>query len=256
MKKRSRRYVLKKKRNLKKSWKSLGKNDKSDLTRFAQVLGLTFVVIFALYYVGINGLIHIGEFWSIFTGKKDEALGDTVAPSPPTLAPLEPYTNSKRVSVGGFAEPGTEVELFINEETVGKVITEAGGTFTFSKVVLSKEGKNTLTATATDKTGNQSRKSAELIVTLDTRPPKLEISKPEGGQVFSGENKQIKVEGTSEPGVKVTVNDIQAQVRGDGSFSATIIASEPGQITITVVAVDKAGNEEKIELTVTYELSE
>ncbi len=249
----SRKYIVKRKRNLKKSWKSLSREDKSDLTRFVQVLGITFLIIFAVYYIGVNGLTHIGGFWSIFTGERGEVRGDTIAPPPPTLAPIAQYSKSKEVNIKGNAEPGAEITLFVNDEEAGKTITEAGGTFSFSKVLLPKEGKNIIDAIATDKSGNQSNKSAKLIVTRDTKKPKLEVAKPSDGQTFSGEDNQIKVKGTTEAGATVRVNNIQAQIRAGGVFETTVVATEPGSIKITVTATDKAGNERKVELTVAYE---
>jgi hypothetical protein len=249
----SRKYIVKKKRNLKKSWKSLSKDDKNDLTRFVQVLGITFLIIFVVYYIGVNGLTHIGGFWSIFTGERGEAKGDTIAPPPPTLAPISQYSREKQVDIKGNAEPGAEITLFVNDAEAEKTVTEAGGTFSFSKVALPKEGKNTMDAIATDKAGNQSNKSAKLVVTRDTKKPKLEVSKPSDGQTFSGEDNQIEVVGTTEAGATVKVNNVQAQVLAKGSFKSTVVASEPGDIEITITATDKAGNEEKIELTVSYE---
>lgn len=252
-KSKSRRYTVSRKRTLRKSWKSLSKEDKSDLTKFVQILGVTLVIVLLIYYIAINGLTHIGGFWSIFTGKQGDTQGDTTAPPPPTFTPISPYTNSKKISVNGYAEPAAEIILLVNSKEIGKAVTEAGGTFSFSSINLPKEGKNTITATATDRAGNKSQKSAELIVTLDSKPPKLEISKPKNGQTFSGDETQIKVEGKTEPGATVKVNNSQATILADGTFKSTITANEPSQIKITIVATDKAGNEEKAELTVTYE---
>lgn len=251
--KKSRRYTVSRKRTLQKSWKSLSKEDKGDLTKFVQILGVILVIILLLYYIMVSGLTHIGDFWSIFTGKQDDTQGDTTIPPPPTFTPISPYTNSKEININGYAEPAAEVILLVNSKEVAKTVTEAGGTFSFSSINLPKEGKNTITATATDRAGNKSQNSAKLIVTLDSKPPKLEISKPKNGQTFSGDENQIKVEGKTEPGVTVKVNNSQATVLADGIFKSTLTANEPGQIKITIVATDKAGNEEKTELTVTYE---
>lgn len=222
------------------------------MTGLLQILVVTAVIISAIYFLGVSGLTHISDFWAIFTGEKTSTKGDTVAPPPPTFAPASPYTKEQKVEVSGYAEPGSEVTLLLNDSEVGKIIAEAGGTFSFADVTLS-EGKNTLVATATDKAGNQSQKSAELIITLDTEPPTLEVSKPQNNQTFNGEDKTIQIAGKTEAGATVRINSYQATVLADGTFEGTINASKPGEIKITIVATDKAGNEEKVELTVTYE---
>jgi len=249
---RSGRYFVKRRRSLKKGWRSLSREDKSELAGFLQIIIVTVIIISVIYFLGVSGLTHISDFWSIFTGERTSTKGDTVAPPPPTFAPAPPYTNEQKAEIRGYAEPGSEVVLFVNNGETGKVITEAGGTFSFTDVSLS-EGKNTLTTTATDKAGNRSQKSAELIITLDTEPPNLEVSKPQNNQTFKGEDKTIQISGKTDPGAIVRINAIQATVLADGTFQATIHASKPGQIQITVVATDKAGNEEKAELAVTYE---
>ncbi|MDP1710634.1 MAG: Ig-like domain-containing protein, partial [candidate division WWE3 bacterium] len=58
--------------------------------------------------------------------------------------------------------------------------------------------------------------------------------------------------GKTESGATVRVNEIQAAILADGTFKATLTASTAGEINITIVATDKAGNEKKVELKVTY----
>lgn len=251
---RSRRYLIRRKNKtgLRQGWKTLSRDDKSDLTNLLKVLGITLVVVAGLYFLGIRGLTYIGGFWKVFTGDKGPISSDTDAPFTPTFAPLPPYTKTEKISISGFAEPASEVTLFVNGNEIAKALTEAGGTFGFPSVVLTTEGKNIITATAADRAGNVSQKSAELIVTLDKKPPELEISSPQNGQAFSGESKQIHVEGKTESGATVKVNEIQAAILADGTFKATLTASTAGEINITIVATDKAGNEKKVELKVSY----
>jgi len=236
---------------LSQSWKTLSRDDRSDLANLLKVLGITLAVIAALYFVGINGLTYIGGFWNLFTGETGPTAGDETAPPPPTFNPISPYTKSAAVTISGFAEPAAEIILYINGVEKARTITEAGGTFSFSGVTLPTEGKNVITATATDRASNVSQKSAELIVTLDKKPPTLTISQPKNGQAFSGENTQIHVEGKTEAGATVKVNEIQATVMAGGTFKSTLTAKS-GENKITVVATDKAGNEKKVELKVTY----
>lgn len=246
------KYAINRKRlRLSQSWKTLGRDDRNELVNLLKVLGITIAVIAALYFVGIKGLTYIGGFWNLFTGETGPTIGDETAPPPPTFNPVSPYTKNSTVTITGFAEPAAEITLYINGVEKSKSTTEAGGTFSFSGVVLPTEGKNVITATATDRASNISQKSAELIVTLDKKPPTLTITKPKDGQAFSGTDTQIHVEGKTEAGTTVKVNEIQATVLADGIFKSTLVAKE-GDNKITVVATDKAGNEKKVELSITY----
>lgn len=252
---RSKRYLATRRRKISfgQSWKTLSRDDRSDLVSLLKVLGIILAVVAALYFIGISGLTYIGGFWNLFTGETGSTAGDKVAPSPPTLNPISTYTKSGVINLSGFAEPAAEITLYVNEVEKAKTISEAGGgTFSFSNVALTTQGKNVITATAKDRAGNVSRSSAELSVTFDKKPPELEITAPKNGQAFSGEDKkQIHVEGKTEAGATVEVNESLAPVLAGGTFKSTITAKD-GDNKITVVATDKAGNEKKIELSVTY----
>lgn len=247
----SKRYLISKQKNLHQGWKSLSKAEKGEFARLLQILAATAALLLFLYYIGIGGLAQIAGFWTIFTGKTGGTQGDTIAPPPPTFSPLPPYTKLAKINLSGYAEPASKITIFTNGVESGKTITEAGGTFSFSNAQLI-DGRNVITATATDQSGNVSQKSAELIITLDQKPPDLIVTKPTNGQKFVGEQKQIDVEGKTEAGATVRVNDLQATMFADGSFKATLLASAPGDIKIAVIATDKAGNERKAELTVNY----
>jgi len=229
----------------------MSREDRNDLARFVKVLTAILAVTLAVYYVGVNGLTHIGGFWAIFTGEKGEVIGDTIAPPRPTLSPINPYIKESKITINGFAEAGSEVTVFVNDSEAGKTVAEAAGTFTLSDVSL-KQGRNEITAVSRDTSGNEGQRSGILVVNFDNKPPDLTVSAPKDGQKFSGEDNQIKVSGTTESTATVKVNSVQARVLGDGSFSTTILGSA-GSIPITVTATDRAGNEKKIELTVTYE---
>ena len=244
--------LKRRKLRLSQSWKTLSRNDRKDLVSLLKVLGVIIAVIAALYFIGINGLTHIGGFWNLFTGETGPTAGDKIAPPPPILNPISPYTKTEKISISGYAEPASEITLFVNGKETAKTIAEAGvGSFSFSSVILPTEGKNIITATVTDRSGNVSPKPVELSITLDKKPPELEITSPKNNQAFSGENKQIAVAGSTEAGATVKVNESQAQVLAGGTFSYTFTASN-GQNKITIIASDKAGNEKKIELTITY----
>ncbi len=248
----TKKYLITKQRALKKRWRGLPKEEKSEFRRLVKILAAIFFALAILYYIGINLLTNIGSFWTSFRGRGGDLFyKDTLAPPPPSLSPLSLYTNKETVKIKGYAEAGAEVILFVNKIQKGTTVAEKGGNFSFPSVNL-KEGENQITAVAKDAAGNESLTSSVLKIIFDQEPPELIIKSPKEGQNFSGENNKVRVRGKTEPGATVKVNKHQATVLGDGTFSFTFIAEDEGQITLTITAVDRAGNKTTEELTVNY----
>jgi len=95
----------------------------------------------------------------------------TVRPAPPSFEELSPTTRLAAVIVHGTAEPGTQVEIFMNNRSTGSVRADDSGLFSFKTTLI--EGKNVFTAVATDAVGNASAPSAVLNIILDTKPPRI-----------------------------------------------------------------------------------
>lgn len=83
--------------------------------------------------------------------------------------------------------------------------------------------------------------------TVDATPPALEIISPVNDAEIDTEF--INVEGTSEPNVKVLVNNEAATVDDAGRFVAAVMPVK-GRNQITVIASDRAGNLSKKEILV------
>lgn len=249
----TKRYLITKQRTLKRRWRGLPKEEKTELRRLVKILTITFLTLAVLYYIGINVLTNVGGFWAVLRGKSGEfSQKDTIAPPPPYLSPIPLYTKNEKIEIEGYAEAGAEVTLLVNGSEVGKTVAEKGGQFSFSSVAL-KEGENKIAAIATDGAGNESLKSSILKVILDKQPPKLTVTKPKEGQKFSGEDdKKITIAGKTEPGATVKINNNQATLLDDGSFNFTFIANNEGEIKLTIAVIDQAGNETKKEITVSY----
>jgi hypothetical protein len=96
---------------------------------------------------------------------------DTTPPSAPTIGPLPPVTRNAQLTVAGAAEPGAQVELFVNSGPKGKAKADEKGAFAI-RIALT-EGNNALTAVAFDAIGNASASSSAVNVFLDTKPPKI-----------------------------------------------------------------------------------
>jgi len=92
-----------------------------------------------------------------------------------------------------------------------------------------------------------------FIVIEDFSAPVLTITSPTDKQTFDSSNITLKgVSTDAQSGIdKVTVNGAEVSVLSGGSFSKTIILPE-GISEIVVIAKDKAGNETRKTITVTY----
>lgn len=160
---------------------------------------------------------------------------------PPMLSVTAPQngflTNTLSVLVEGMAEQETVVTVN------GVTVTSTGGSF--SQTLTLKEGSNTITVVAKDKSGD----STTVMVngTLDTIAPMLSVSTPSNG--FITNNPVALVSGTSESDAAVTVNGVSVT---SGSFSQSVTLTE-GSNTISVVAKDKAGNTTTVKVTGTLD---
>lgn len=181
----------------------------------------------------------------------------TVTQSPQTgiLAPPVlniPYeaTNSAQIDIKGFASPDSKVKLYLDDEPKETVNVSSEGSFIFENVELSLGTNNIYGKTLDDK--NQESLPSKTIRTIyDNEKPFLTISEPEDNKKIQGGDKQVKVSGKTEPGVKVYINDTQVIVSSDGNFGIDQPLNE-GDNTISIKAADSASNFTQIERKVTY----
>lgn len=231
----SRLQRLEEKRNLRKAiWLAIG-----------TVVLIVFVVV-----IGVPALVRlvtwIGESKS--AGVKDK--NDLIPPSPPRIITSWDATNSALMTVTGFAEPKASVYLTLNAESKGDHKTGDDGQFVFENIALS-EGENKLIAVAIDEAGNQSQPSRTVSVIYSKKEPKLDIESPTNSQEFSGSKNQIEIKGVTDPESRVTVNGRILIVGSDGKFTSFYSLSN-GENKLEFIATNRAGNQTKKELTVTY----
>jgi hypothetical protein len=127
-------------------------------------------------------------------------------------------------------EPGTRVYICGTE-----LRTERD---TFSGVVVLSEGPNLITATAADAAGNSN--SSSVTVRLDSASPRLDVQTPRDG--LQTRFPTVEVAGSMEPGSEVYVNGRQVALGADPGAFRTVIALTREMTTVTVDAVDIAGN--------------
>jgi hypothetical protein len=162
---------------------------------------------------------------------------DTIAPVITLTAPKEmTVTNRKMITVTGMVDDQTAMVKISNTP-----VQLVKGSFTLSSVNLT-EGRNTITATAVDRAGNQAT-PAVINVLLKTTPPASPTLNPLPPVTRTS---PLTLTGTTEPGAKVDVyvnSSTKTTVKADekGAFSLQLMLTE-GNNGITAIAYDEPGN--------------
>lgn len=217
---------------------------------FYLVLTIGFVTLLAIW--GIPSLVRVATFFSQWRGATTPiGKTDILPPAPPTINPIPRATKKDLLSLSGTSEPGSTVEIYLNEVVNGSVVANNEGVFIVDKISLSS-GENEIYAVATDQAGNNSSPSRKFNILYDNQPPELEISAPEEGASFSGEaQKRLTISGKTEAGINLTLNGRLVILDQEGNFSTTITLSE-GENIVKIVATDLAENQTEKEIRVTF----
>lgn len=218
--------------------------------RAAAALILSFFLFVLLLLFGIQGLAKLASFLG---GIKDSGTPIEKTENelllPPRLATLPIATNSAQISVSGFAESGSVVEIFLNDVLGDSTLVSKEGKFEIHNFALEK-GENKIYAFT--KSGDKRSSASKTInVAYKEEPPNLEIVSPDDKTIISGEDKKVKIEGQTDPEASLFINDRWVIVKNDGSFSFELPLSD-GENKIEIVARDIAGNETKKTLSVEY----
>ena len=132
-------------------------------------------------------------------------------------------TESPAAVTGAVSNPEAAVE-------VNGVAADVNDDGTYTAEVTLNEGTNTIVASAT--LGEMTAEaSVEVVYVLPSPTPTLsiEITSPEDGAVV--DNSSLTVTGkVSDAGASVKVNNIQAQVAEDGTFSAQILLNKGNNV--------------------------
>ncbi len=213
-------------------------------------LGGIIIVLFLLVKFGIPLLT---QFSLLVAGRNQTNDGTQNTDKPRFIAPPvlnQPFTatNSAQIKVSGTAQNKQQVKLYVNDNVVDTQDVQSDGTFSFENVTL-KNGDNTIQAKA-KMNDKESDFSNTLTITFQNKAPSLDVSSPSDGQSFS-KDPSLVVKGKTDPDAKVTVNDFQAIVNDDGSFSYNM-QLQNGDNQLKVIAMDAAGNKTEKDLKVTY----
>jgi len=212
------------------------------------VLGIIIILI-ALIKFGIPLLVNISLFVSGGKTQESTSRNTTSFIPPPILNSKYDATNSAQVKISGLASPNQIIDLYINGNLIDKTETNDNGTFSFETLLV--PGDNLIKAKATTSDGKESDMSESLTITFKTNAPSLEIKFPSDGQVFSKDQNIVEIKGTTDPHVRVTINNFWAIIDEKNNFSYTLSLKD-GENEIKILAQDQAGNKTEKTINVTY----
>lgn len=171
--------------------------------------------------------------------------------TPPILDPQPEATYSATLSISGKGLAKTQAIIYINDIQMKKVPVEDDNTFLLPNFPVD-EGDLTISTKLLDAKGNVSELSNLIKITIDRKPPVLEITKPSDGTKIQDGTKKVIIEGKTDEDAKLTINDRIAIVRMGGGFSYSMPLSD-GDNTLNVVAIDPAGNRTTVQLKISYQ---
>ncbi len=211
----------------------------------------TLLVITLLVVFGFRLMISFFIFLDQMRGKSSTNQSpSTVLVIPPYLDPLPAATMSGKLIITGRGQANATIILYINDSETKRETISDDGTFSITSQNL-PEGSYTIRAKTTDSNGNTSNFSNTITTIIKKRPPLLEISSPVDDMMITGDDNILQIEGKTDEGVDIRVNDRFVIVKPDGSFIYPYPLEE-GENILTIQAIDQAGNITKVEKIVTY----
>jgi len=172
------------------------------------------------------------------------------APDAPVIASFstdsgvagDKITNDNTLELKGTAAAGSTVKIYDGTNQIGSTTATSTGSWDYITSVLT-DAKHTLTATATNSSGQTSAASAALAVTVDTKAP----AAPTIASDTVNSANQVVASGTAEANSTIKVYDGTTQVgtattNATGAWTVTTAALPAGTHALTATATDVAGN--------------
>jgi 20S proteasome alpha/beta subunit len=172
------------------------------------------------------------------------------APAAPNIASFstdsgvagDKITNDNTIELKGTAAANSTIKIYDGSTQIGTAKADQAGGWDYITQVLT-DAKHTLTATATNSSGQTSAASAALAITVDTKAP----TAPSIASNTVNSGNQVVLSGTAEANSAIKVYDGTTQVgtattNASGSWSVTTSALSSGTHTLTAKATDVAGN--------------
>lgn len=217
---------------------------------------ITLIIIAILAYFSLTWILPnfiggIGLVKNIVRPpQKTASQPSEVSLAPPVLNIPYEATNTAQINIKGFGTPNSKVKLYIDDESKQTTNVSEDGSFTFEQVTLGL-GTNNIYGKTVDDNGKESLPSKTIKIIYNNEKPTLNISEPEDSKTIQGGDKKVKVAGKTDPGVNIFINDTQVIVDRNGNFSTDQPLND-GDNTISIKAVDIAGNTTEIQRKVTY----
>jgi hypothetical protein len=112
---------------------------------------------------------------------QESGVGYNLVGAPPSITGISPDTGSSssdsitsanRITISGIAPDSETIALYRNGNLMGTTVSDSNGNWTFDNTgTVFADGTYTLTATATDPSGNVSALSLPFSMTIDSTPP-------------------------------------------------------------------------------------
>lgn len=190
------------------------------------------ILIVALILFGLPLLFRLtGAISGINEKTANQGASQGLAPTIPELSQDLSATNTAQITISGFADAKTTIQLFHNNIPDQTVVSGDDGKFEFP-VTLDK-GTNSFAAQAIADAGQKSAQSQTYSVSYLTGNPKLDISTPN--------DNDAAISGQTDPGDSVSINDHLVIVDSLGKFSSPTNLKS-GDNNFKIVATDQAGN--------------
>jgi hypothetical protein len=224
--------------------------EKNNLKRAGLFIFLTIASVLLLIFVGIPLFGRVAIFFSdLKSGGKAITKTDTTPPPPPSFNNFSIFTNQTDFVLSGNAESGANVKLTFNG-VQKDALANKDGAFTFNLQL--GNGANSFSAISIDEAGNQSQKTQNFEITFDNKPPALTVDSPTDGDSFFGSNqRQVTIQGTTDPETQIVINDRFVTVDDQGIFQYTTTLND-GANAFSVKAADRAGNSSEKTITLNF----
>ncbi|HUC94635.1 MAG TPA: Ig-like domain-containing protein [Candidatus Saccharimonadales bacterium] len=224
--------------------------EKSNLKSTLVFTALTVVVVVLLVFIGIPLFGRLTVFISdLRGGSKTITKTDITPPAPPKFIFVPAFTNQQNITVSGSSEPGATIKLTFNGSDQ-EALADKDGNFSFSLQLV--DGNNDFLAIAIDTSGNQSQKSKDNQIVYDNKPPALSVDSPSDGASFFGSNqRQVTIQGTTDTGCQIMINDRIVSVDDSGIFQYTTTLND-GANSFAVKSTDQAGNTTEKDITLNF----
>jgi len=235
---------------MKRKFSRLTRKQESKSIKLAFFYGfLTFLLALGVVFFGIPLLIKLAVFLgNVRSSSLPVETQDQVPPSPPIFTTNFEATSSSRMTLAGYAEPGSSVLISLNGLQKEEIVADSEGLFK-TEMNLS-QGANKIEAMAKDQAGNESAPSNQLEITFDNEPPELELTFPEEERATVHEEK-INLTGNTEPEATLSINEKLVIIGREGNFEYPISLKE-GDNEISLNVEDRAGNKTEKMVTINY----